>query len=856
MSADSEETKFIKLNNGLTVILEQNHSVPIVSVNIGVGVGSAWEAPYEAGLSHLLEHMVFKGTKSYAPGEIAKIVEGSGGELNAYTSLDQTVYYINLSSAHSARALNLLSEMMFLAEINPKELEREKEVVLEEIRRGKDSPSKEATEALFKLAYTVHPYGRPVIGYESMVKNFSRDEVTAFYKRWYVPANMVLVVCGDFNEEEMRGMIDKEFGLTLGSAPERSLLPLEPLPARERFKKLTRAVQGNYLYLSFPIPSFTHPDIPLLDLFSHMLGEGEASRLEHIVKEERGLVNSIHSYAFSPLQPGLFIIQAHLPQKKDCGVLDAIFNEIGHFLSPVVPEEDFKRAKLNIRSSIYYEKETCEGNARKLILYQMNAGDYRYERDYLRKIDQATLKDIQKVVREYFSYERSSLVILQPQKSPLKLKLPLKVKGRKGERKKYNLVEESHGVVKYKLSNGVTLLVRENHRVPLISLYLTSFGGLRSENRNNNGISQLVSAVISKGTKNKNALKMAEISESIAGHVTPHAGRNTWGLQASFLSEKKESAIDLFTDILLNPLFEEEELAKEKKLLCEAIRNQEDSPGYLAFKKFLSLLYKKHPYGLPSMGTIKSLRLLTKNKLLQFYKRHLDPQRMVISAVGDCKPADMAETFSDILGTLSHSLLKKEKRGILRIHPEDRPLSIRKGEVKKKKEQAHIVLGYLGTTVKHADRYPFEVLNNILSGQGGRLFLKLRDEASLAYSVSSTLVEGIEPGYFAVHMGAEPSKVDACISGILRELKKITDETIGMDELLRAKNYIIGNHQIDLQRNLAFASTLAVNELYGIGYQEFKNFSDKIEAVTADQVLRTAQKYFKLSAYTLAVVKP
>ncbi len=849
--AENQQVKKYTLANGLTVILDENHASPVVSLNVGVKVGSVWETDQEAGLSHLLEHMVFKGTKNYGPGEIAKIVEGSGGEINAYTSLDQTVYYINLASRYATKGLNLLSQMVFEALIDPLELEREKEVVLEEIRRGKDSPHRELSENLFKLAYPTHPYGRPVIGSEKTVKNFPRDQVTQFYKRWYAPNNMVLVICGDVTEEQIRPVIDRAFGVYASHSVDRPSFSPEASVDKPRSLVLSRPVEGTYLSLAWPIPPFTHEDIPALDLLSHLLGEGHTSRLEQIVKEKKGLVNSIHSSAFTPIYPGLFFIQAVLPSVSIDKVLEAIFEEVNFLKNHRPTGDSFERSRLNIKSSVYYEKETCEGSARKWVMYETIAGDYCYEEKYLQMIDQTTAEKVQHIAQKYLDPRKTTLVALKPEKSPLQINLKKITPKKRTDKMGPTLVKEEYGVKKFCLQNGITLLTRENHRLPLMSVYLASLGGLRFENKKNNGISQLLSAVLCKGTRTKNALRIGEINESIAGHVSSYAGRNSWGLSASFLAEKREAGLELFSDLLLNPSFEKEEVEKEKRLLLEAIKHQEDSPAHMAFQKFQALLFKKHPYGLPLLGTPGVVRQLDRNSLIAFYSRLARPSQTVISVVGSFSPEQLADDLNEMLASFPQIPSPLPKPPL-----EPKPTSVRKDESKKKKRQAHLVIGFQGTRLSSPDRYALEVLNNVLSGQGGRLFLELRDKNSLCYSVSSTLVEGLEPGYFAVYMGMEPQKITAAIDGILAELQKMREAIITKDELDRAKQYIIGNYEIDLQKNSAVASSLAYNELYGLGFEEFKKYPEKIGAVTAEDVLHAARKYLDLKNYSLALIRP
>lgn len=846
------QPKKIILSNGLTVILDENHASPVVSLNVGVGVGSVWESPDEGGLSHVLEHMVFKGTKSTEPGEIATTVEACGGELNAYTSLDQTVYYINLASRHLATGLHLLCEMVFEAKIDELELEREKEVILEEISRGKDSPSREISENLFSLAFQVHPYGRPVIGTPELVKSFSQQKVMQFYKHWYTPSNMVLVITGDFNEKELLPLIDRLFGHYQDTPIVRPHIVAEPLPEKPRWRSVTKDVEGIYLQISYPVPSINHEDIPALDLLSHLLGEGHTSRLEQNVKEKKGVVNSVGSYCFTPKMAGLFGVHATIPLGKLDEAMESLDEEIEHIKNHCVSMEALQRSRLILKSSVYYEKETCEGSARKWMTYELIAGDMNYEEKYLASLDSITPQTLRSLARKYLDTKYRCVVVLQKKHVTLSAKKQKAVSSKLATcPPQAKLVESWENLKKFRLKNGMTLLCIENHRLPIMSVYLSGLGGLRAESKKHNGISQLMTAVLNKGTLSRNALKIAEINEAICGHVSAFAGRNSWGLSSTFLSEKMDMGLDLFTDTLLNPAFLGDEIKKEKRLLLESIRSQEDSPAHVAFLEFQKTLFKKHPYGLPLNGTRQTVQSITRKDLIDFYKKHLDPSQMVIAAVGNFDTEELVSYFSETVG-----ILPVNKKALLKLAAEKPVLKKQSRVIRKNKMQAHLVLGYLGSTITAKDRYAVEVLTQALSGQGGRLFLELRDKQSLCYTVSPQNMEGLEPGFFSVYMGTDPSKLDDATRGIRLELEKISQTALSEEELDRTKNYIIGNYEIDLQKNSSIASTLALNELYGVGYKEFRIYAEKIQAVTAADVQKVAKKYIRPQSEVMVVVKP
>jgi zinc protease len=322
-------------------------------------------------------------------------------------------------------------------------------------------------------------------------------------------------------------------------------------------------------------------------------------------------------------------------------------------------------------------------------------------------------------------------------------------------------------------------------------------------------------------------------------------------MKADFLSEKGRDGIQLFLEAFLQPNFSKEEVAREKEHLLEGNRREEDHLAGLAFKCFLKTLYPKHPYGLPMLGEAKTVRRLAPQDLEQSYRALFNPKQTVVSLVGDFDTGAMIRFIRPSLEKIRATV---RTVGKLRMDPP--PTGIQRIETQKDKFQAHLVLGFRGCSFADKDRYALDVLNNILAGQGGRLFLELRDKLSLAYSVTSVSQEGIEPGYFGVYIATEPRKVPTAIDGILEELKKVVAKPVSKAELDRAKQYMVGAYEIDLQRNGMVAGQLAFNELYGLSRREWKDLSKKILKITQNDVLRVARRIIQLDRYILSIVRP
>ncbi|MDO9124882.1 MAG: pitrilysin family protein, partial [Deltaproteobacteria bacterium] len=336
------------MENGLKVILEENRTSPVVALQVWVKTGSADERDDEAGMCHFIEYMIFKGTEKRKVGEMAKEIESLGGSINAYTSYDQTVYHITIASRYADIALDILADAVQHSVFDPAELEKEREVILEEIRMGEDDPSRKLFRQTTATAFQRHPYGRPVIGYEKTIRAITRDQMLAFFKRWYTPDRIFFVVAGDFDLQEMEKKaraLFKEFKRPSERLPERLK---EPEQKEIRSKLTFGNFKETYLQMVVPISSVTHEDTPGLDVLEQILGGGETSRLVQKVKLEKGLVHSISASAYTPKDPGLFIIGATLQAENLERAVEEILKEVNRLIQEGVTAEELYRVRVNV----------------------------------------------------------------------------------------------------------------------------------------------------------------------------------------------------------------------------------------------------------------------------------------------------------------------------------------------------------------------------------------------------------------------------------------------------------------------------------------------------------------------------
>ena len=846
------------LDNGLRVVVQEDHFAPVVAIQVWVKAGSADETPDVAGAAHVHEHMIFKGTARRPVGAIAAEVESSGGNINAFTSADHTVYHVVLASRYCRTGLDILSDAMLNTTFDPHELEKELQVVMEEWKRGEDSPTSRAATELFRLAYTTHPYGRPVIGFRETVEALNRERVVNFYQRWYHPNNMTLVIVGDIDREAVRRDVTQLFG-----ARETVELPVRPRTAEPPQKELRLSaidmnIEEFYLYLGYPIPPADHPDVFALDLLSFILGGGESARLVQTVQAEKELVNWISASAYTPEDAGLFILAAALEQEKISPALEEMFAAIVQCQYERVSPAEFARAQANLASDFTYRRETVQGQARQYGYFLNIFNDPDYEDRYLAGLAAVTREDLQRVARQYLTTARLSLALVGSQAAavlPSATAITAMEQASQQQRQATAPATTTpairkDGQVSYTvLDNGIRLLVKEHHNVPVISLQACVLGGLLFEDDHNAGINNFLAGLLTRGSQRFSRLELAQATESLAGSLGGFSGRNSLGLSGAFLSAQTPVGLDLFLDTLLQPAFPEEEIEKRRREILLGFKNREDELSQIAFDLFYATLFNTHPYRLMTSGKEDSVQSFQREQLVSYYRTLLNPQHLVVSVVGDVQTDEIVTYLRTALDPLP------TRSSQLSLPPAElRPTAPRQQTKECDKQQAHLVMGYQGVALSNPDRYVLKIIDTILSRQGGRLFYELRELRALAYSVTAFSVEGLAPGVFGIYVGTDPNKVDEALAAAREELRRLKDDLVSSDEIDQAKKYLTGSYEISLQSNGAQCEEMAFNELYGLGYDNGQRYLAALHAVTPEDLRRVAQTYFDDTAETVVIV--
>ena len=831
-------TKIATLENGLVIITREDHSAPVVSAQAWCHAGSITEGKWlGAGLSHVLEHMLFKGTTTRPGSRIDQEVQSAGGYMNAFTSFDRTVYHINVPNTGAKVAIDVLCDIMQNASLPADELAKELDVIRREMDMNQDDPGRRAGRRLFESAYTKSPYRFTIIGYPDIFNTLKPDDILNYYREQYVPNNIFYVVTGDIKSEEVTAQIRQSYAQTKAKALPSLVLPSEPRQTAPRDIIEEAPIELGYFHFAWHIPDIRHPDTPALDILAALLGSGRSSRLFREVREKKGLVTSADAWTYNPGDHGLFGMSAVMTADKFVAARDAMLEELDRVQKTPPAKAELAKVIKQFAASTLATRKTMQGQAQDLGGNWMAASDLNFSERYLAAARKVTPAILQRVARQYLIPSNRTLYALLPPGAAPKDEETAKVS-----------VESV--TQKIDFPNGLRLLVKEDHRLPFVEMRAVFQAGVLVESERNNGVTQLASKMLLQGTRSRSAEQIATEIESVGGSIDTFGGNNSFGLSAEVLSSDFKTGFDIFSDVLLHPSFSGAGFAREQGIQLEQIREKRDHLLQSCNQAMRKALFGGQGYGLDPMGTEKSVATLQTADAAEFYHRLAVPENCVLAVFGDVTTSNIKKAVQQAFG--------KWKKGQPLALPERstpaRPEVKRVTEIRDKK-QAVMLVGFPGLTVKDPDRYALELLQEGCSDLGSRLFLRVREKLGLAYFVGAQNFLGLVPGYFAFYVGTAPEKLEEVERELLQEAELLRTEGLTAEELARCKAKVIGQRKIARQDLGGLAMAMALDELYGLGYGQIDTEDAHYEAVTLEQIKNVAAKYLKPQSAVIAVIR-
>ena len=834
-----EAAERIVLPNGLTLILKPDRSAALASVQVWVKTGSIHEGGnLGAGLSHYLEHMLFKGTTRRAGREISSTVQAHGGYINAYTTFDRTVYYIDLPSEHTGVAIDLLADAVLNSTLPADETAKEKDVILREIAMTKDDPDNRLWDALFSTAFREHPYRQPIIGHRDVFSAVTHEDLVNYYRARYVPNNLVVVVVGDIDVDATRAAVEQHFGAAPRVKLAPVLVPSEPLQLAARSEHRFEKVETTRAALAWPIPGLTHDDAPVLDLLAMVLGSGDSSVLWQDIREKTGLVHTIDASSWNPGTSGLFCISFTADADKRLAATAAIEKSLARCATRGFTAAQLKKALRQLVVGEINTRKTMSGQASRLGAAEVVVGDLDYSRAYFERIRDITPAELRRVLRAYLTPARLTSISLNPTEAA-----PAVVKDAAATGATADFSE-------IKLPNGARLLLQPDHRLPNLHLRFIMQGGPLFEQAGKRGATALLATMLTKDTRHHSSAQVAEFIEEVGGSFYPFSGNNSLGLAVEVLPPDAARALAILEEAVCSPAFKAATFALERDAQVAALQQDADDVVTFARKLGRKKFFGPHPLAIDAVGDEAGVKALKPADLVALHRRLCVGPNVVLAVAGDFDPRKLTPKLKAFLAKLSSNAAPVAAK-----HPGEPAVASDMLE-KQPREQAVVLQAFPGPRAHADDFYVGEMADELFSGMASRLFERVREEKGLAYFVRSGRVIGLDTGMFYFFAGTQPGKEAEVLGEIEAEIARVQAGGVEAVELIRCQTRLKAARRQGLQTNSSRAMQAGLNALQDQPINDWKNYDARVEAVTIADLAQFAQRYFQKSLRTQLIVRP
>ena len=822
-----EPVERFALPNGLTVLVRPDHSSQVVSVQVWIKSGSIHEAPrIGSGISHYLEHMLFKGTEKRAGRDISAVVQAHGGYINAYTSFDRTVYYIDLPSEHAEVALDVLGDAVFHSQLPAGEVTKERDVILREIDMGLDDPDYRVSQALMETAFREHPYRHPVIGHREVFAALTREDLVDYYRSRYVPNNAVLVIAGAVDTATLRPAIEKHFGGTPRARLAPVLVPDEPGQLAARRVDLQDDVQVFRAALGYQVPGLAHPDTPALDVLSLILGHGDSSVLWQTLREKRQLVHHVDASNWNPGSKGLFFLTLVGDTDKAAAAINALHEEIGRACARGFTEAQLRKA---VRQALVAEinvRRSMSGQASRLGIAEVVVGDLDYPATYMKRLASLTPATLNRVARQYLVPTNLTTSTLLPKGALAPGTVTLASP------------RSSPDFGEVKLPGGASVLLRENARLPQVHLRVVWQGGPAFEPADRRGATSLLATLLTLDTKKRTSAQVAQAIEEVGGSFNDYAGNNSFGLSLEVLPGDLDLALDLLEQAILHPAFKPATVAREREAQAAEIAEENDDIVTATRRQLRERFFGAHPLAHESAGTLETVARLDAATLRALHRDLVVSGNTVVAVSGAFRRADLLPKLRRILARLPKGRRPDVDTGFAG------PSATGESLLPMDRQQVVVMEAYTGVGMLDADFYVSEVVDELFSGMSSNLFERVREEKSLAYFVRSARIIGLQTGMFLFMAGTNTEGCREVVKEFAAEIRRVQAGRFLEGELERCRTRLKAARRMSMQSNASCAAQAALNALYGLPVNDWRNYDAYIDAVTAADVKRFARERF------------
>lgn len=850
--------------NDLSILLMEDHSAPVVTFMVTYHVGSRNEAIGHTGSTHLLEHMMFKGSKNYNKEKgdsIWTVLQDIGAQINATTGMDRTNYFVLLPSEHLGNAIAIEADRMRNLLIKDEERQTEMTVVRNEFEGRENDPFEGLSKNIWATAYQAHPYHHSTIGWRSDIEGVSTERLREFYDTFYWPNNATVTIIGDFNKGDALQMVLDNYG-TITKSPHEipEMYTTEPEQEGARRFVIKRSGQMGIIGIAHKTPEGLHKDNYAIQILSRILGGGKSGRLYKKIVD-KGLATSVSIWDYPFRDNGLFIAYAFLtPDTKHEDVEKIILNEYELLKNKGVTNKEIARAKGQIRAEQAYSRDGSYSIASNLN-EAIATGDWTYYTNYLENINKVTKADIERIVKTYLIENKSTTGYFIPEiagggggggtPETQKVHQPYNYISEQEENSDGGVVSETKiadRIIEQTPIDGIRLLTMKTGVKDVVTITGSFLGGDQYSPQANMMIADLTAAMLDKGTKNKSKFEIADKLETVGASISFSSGQYHVRFSAKCLKADIPLVLSLLAEQLREPAFNKEDLKTLKTRLVANLKRDKEDTGKQAGGAFLRKLYpKNHPnYAYKIDNRIKMVNDIMPASLKYYHKTFYGLGNMTIVAVGDVDSEAFNSEISKSFGGWKTSPLDKKEATLTanQVKAGTEYVTI------KEKTSADIYIGLpIGIDRNHEDYYPLMVGTYILGGNfSARLMQTVRDEQGLTYGIQSWVggVDNGNDGYWVIWATFAPQLVDKGYDAAIEQLEKWLESGITKAELTAKQSTITGSYKVGLATTSGLAGQILTNADRGRPNSYLDKFPELINALTVEQINKVIQEYIDM----------
>ena len=866
-----------QLDNGLTVILHEDKSDPIVGVAIQYHVGSNREIPGRTGFAHLFEHMLFQESQHVGQDQFFKMIQNAGGTLNGGTSKDGTVYYEVIPKNALETALWVESDRMgwLLSTVTQAAFENQQEVVQNEKRQRVDNrPYGHTNYVMIKNMYPEeHPYNWTTIGELEDLKNSTLKDVRSFYEQWYGPNNATMVIAGDINKREVKSLVEKYFG-EIKPGPDNG----DPEPQHVELPEIKKAYhEDNFakspqLRMAFPTVDQRHFDAPALELLGQLLADKKKSPLYKVIVEEKKLAPSVYAYSGTQEITGTFqVVATGFPNTNLTDAENAIHESFERFETDRFSAADLERLKAKYETNFYNGISSVLGKGYQLAYYNEYYGSPDDIAEELQKVLDVNMSDVKRVYQKYIKDQNYVLTSFVPRG-----KFELVAEGSKlfpiNEEKIVKNIDKVTGeggmdiaripstfdrsvkpvdgpqprlnlpkIWKHDYDKGVSIYGAKHDELPLVSFGISIEGGMLLDDPNKVGVANLVTDIMMQGTANKTPVELEEAIDALGSSISMSTGKQSININVNTLKRNFISTLELVEEILFEPRWDSKEFERVKRETVESIKRRSAVPSTIASKVFNKLNYGKHILSNSTLGTVESVQSIQLNDLKSFVNANLSVDLATISIVGDISRSEAVNAFKELVERWD---TKDVDFSDYEIPTPSKAAKVYFVDVPNAK-QSEIRIGYLGLPRTHPDYYATMVMNMKLGGNfSGDVNMVLREEKGFTYGARTRFSGTKYPGTFTASSAVRSNTTEESVN-IFKDLMMNYRQPISDEDLEFTKNVLLKSNARRFETLGALRGMINYIAVYGVPFDYIKNEEAIIRDMTVESHNDLVKKYIR-----------